>query len=208
MDSIAQKIPGGPRGGGVTACVSLWKSSSRTGASLCAQGTTKLHGSASPSGTTRSVACRQNWQWAGGTADPGVGTESPAEAAASAVTQRGPSLVQISTPSGACPLASISACDTVGASAPSTATSTASHTTQGRYGCVRRGEVFIRRRADAYILCLLWSMAGMPPAGAAVFTGTVTSVLVSTPLASLNTRVSATVLSLASGAFRSINMTW
>ena len=44
--------------------------------------------------------------------------------------------------------------------------------------------------------------------GHEVPTGTVRFSLLSTPLASWNTRVSGTVLSLASGAFRSSSMTW
>lgn len=42
----------------------------------------------------------------------------------------------------------------------------------------------------------------------AVATGTFNSILLSTPLASLKTSVSGTVLSLGNAAFRSINITW
>lgn len=44
--------------------------------------------------------------------------------------------------------------------------------------------------------------------GAAVPTATLSSTLLSTPLASLNTSVKGMVLSLGSAAFKSINMTW
>ena len=49
-----------------------------------------------------------------------------------------------------------------------------------------------------------------PPAaaGAAMLTGILTSCLLSMPLASLKTKVTSTMVSLTSGAFRSISMTW
>jgi len=75
--------------------------------------------------------------------------------------------------------------------------------------CAVQGEG--HRDVRSYILCLLWSMAGMSAGlapGAAIATGTVSSVRVSTPLASLKVRVMAILESFCSGAFRSISMTW
>ena len=127
------------------------------------------------------------------------------------MTHREPWLVQISNPCCVGPLANTRAWDTVGAMTPNTATSTASHTTQWRCGWWRRSVFFINVSACAYILCLLWSMAGMSaglPPGAMALTGTVSSVLVSTPLASLNTNVSGIVVSFCKVLFKSISMTW
>lgn len=138
-------------------------------------------------------------------------------------TQRGPPRVQTSVQPDASPRASATACDSVGARAPNNAISSASQTAQGRRSVANGrvidiGSVGLDQGADqgeirvsAQGLCLLWSMAGMSPAlapGAVVATGTLSSTLVSTPLASLNTSVSGTVLSLTSAAFRSISMTW
>jgi hypothetical protein len=58
--------------------------------------------------------------------------------------------------------------------------------------------------------CLCASIMPAAPAlpGARAATGTLSSSLLSTPLASLNTRVRGTTVSLASGAFRSSSITW
>ena len=47
-----------------------------------------------------------------------------------------------------------------------------------------------------------------PPPGAVCATGTFNSILLSTPLASLNTKVSGIVVSFCKGSFRSMSMTW
>ena len=69
--------------------------------------------------------------------------------------------------------------------------------------------VVVRRAQGlaAGIPCLEWSMPAMP-SGAVVATGSLSSSLLSTPLASLKVSVNGTVLSLSSGSFRSISMTW
>ena len=57
-------------------------------------------------------------------------------------------------------------------------------------------------------LCILWSMAGLPlilVPGAMAATGTFSSTLLSTPLASLKTRVSGTVPSLGSAEEAMLN---
>lgn len=59
--------------------------------------------------------------------------------------------------------------------------------------------------------CLLWSIAPWSmlwPPGATVATGALTSTLLSTPLASLNTSVMGTLLSLGRAALRSSSMMW
>jgi hypothetical protein len=64
---------------------------------------------------------------------------------------------------------------------------------------------------NAYCLCMLWSIAGMSPIlapGAVWDTGSVSSALVSAPLASLNTRVMGIVVSFCRATFKSISMTW
>ncbi len=127
--------------------------------------------------------------------------------------QRGPLPVQMSIGGPWLPRVQLTACDTVGASAPNRASHKASHSTQRRCDaalvvCRQAGN--IKKPGAPYGLAAgmrgmeWWSMA----AGAAKATGTLSSILLSTPLASLNTSVSGTVLSLASGAFRSIIIMW
>ena len=119
--------------------------------------------------------------------------------------------VQISIPA-VLPWARAMACETAGAKAENTANSTASHTAQGRYSGVRCGVAAVIGKPElAYCLCIPWFMAGVSPAlapGAAVATGTLSSALVSTPLASLNTRMTGMVLSFCSVDFKSISITW
>lgn len=164
-----------------------------------------------------SAVCRQNAQCASAKARSGPwgadGAEElgKEEGVGSAVTQRSPCAVQTAKPWRAWPCHS--ACDTVGANAANTATSSAKPTAQGRWIKVRRARdgacVVMVNRAD--YLCSPWCMGiGMAagPPGGVMATGTLSSVLVSTPLASLNTSVMGMVLSLASGCFKSINITW
>lgn len=66
----------------------------------------------------------------------------------------------------------------------------------------------VHRCAGVQCLCSPRDAALASPPGAAVVTGSFSSSLLSTPLASLNSKVTGIVLSLASGAFRSISMTW
>jgi hypothetical protein len=79
----------------------------------------------------------QNGQWSKAAGVAGsLGANSDAEDKA---IQRGPALVQISI-SGACsPCAQASACDTVGASAPNSASHKVNHTGQGWRSMVNMG---------------------------------------------------------------------
>ena len=129
------------------------------------------------------------------------------EGVGSAVTQRSPCAVQTAKPWRAWPCHS--ACDTVGANAANTATHSAKPIAQGRWIQVRRacGVTVIRTNYLCSPWCMGIGMAAAPPGGI-MATGTLSSVLVSTPLASLKTSVMGMVLSLVSGCFRSINITW
>lgn len=150
------------------------------------------------------MCSRQNGQCTRDMADSGPAGES-------VEIVWGPLLEHTSVPTAAPPCAS--ACDTVGARTPSTMTSTASHTTQ-RWRVTERCRVGGMRLAIAVNYGLAgapWApcmLCGSAPAGAAVDTGTLISVLLSLPLASLNTKVSGTVVSFCSAIFKSISITW
>ena len=160
-----------------------------------------------------SAVCRQNAQCTSAKAPPGPSGADGAEdgdreeGVDSPATQRSPWVEQTVKPWRAWPCHS--ACDTVGANAANTATHSAKPIAQGRWIQVRRacGVTVIRTNYLCSPWCMGIGMAAAPPGGV-MATGTLSSVLVSTPLASLKTSVMGMVLSLVSGCFRSINITW
>ena len=163
-------------------------------------------------GAQRSALSRQNGQCETDGVEPcSEDEESSKGVVAFGATQRDPCAVQISMlgPEPLCPAAY--ALETVGAVAVNTATSSASHTDQRRYGRDSITGRFMgtgsKIRKSNHILCWLWSICMAPPGGV-VDTGTFSSTLLSAPLASLKTRVNGTVVSFMSGAFRSISITW
>lgn len=128
-------------------------------------------------------------------------------------SQRGPVLVQISTPPAAPPRAHAKACDTVGTSAPSNASHSASHTANGRRMGAKEDLACMggaREKRVAWRQCLRcmpsFAAAGAP-AGAVVDTFTFSGTRLSPPLASLTTRVRGTSASFSIGPFRSMSMT-
>lgn len=160
-----------------------------------------------------SAVCRQNAQCTSAKAPPGPSGADGAEdgdreeGVGSAATQRSPWVEHTVKSWRAWPCHR--ACDTVGASAANTATHSAKPIAQGRWIQVRRacGVTVIRTNYLCSPWCMGIGMAAAPPGGI-MATGTLSSVLVSTPLASLKTSVMGMVLSLVSGCFRSINITW
>ena len=158
MNLITQEMAGGPREGG-----SGEKLATTTHA-VCAGGADALAGAVKKwsqvlgKGASRSNDSRQNGQCSNIAGVSGTLLWLPLSGLASVATvpvrvstdwpsaiQRGPLLVQISTHWLLGPRVACSACDSGGASAPSTATHSASHTAQGRRsgstvraGCIGR----------------------------------------------------------------------
>lgn len=121
------------------------------------------------------------------------------------------------------PPAHASTLDTVGAVLAMHSAHTASHspsrTRNGRVGVTGSGLWLMRARGGvdgglkrcAYLAGMAmpgWPEWSMPGAGVGSFTGTVSSILVSWPLASLSISVSGTLLPFSRGCFKSMSMTW
>ncbi len=136
VNSIVQQRTGGPRGGGVSAKWVMHKNACRIVGSSCSPETVKMKNSAFGGGAARSVDSRQNGQCTGDKADSCPLEESVEEIVAACAT---PWLVQTAIMGGTPPRASSTACDSAGASAPNSVSSTASHTAQGRRHKRERG---------------------------------------------------------------------
>jgi len=176
-----------------------------SGSAPCTQ---KSEGNGGGGAAPRSAACRQNGQWSSdGSGAGAVSAPCAADAVGSRTHCAPPVALQIST--AVVLRAQASARDTAGASMPST--SHEQHQAH-RPGAMQRrgantpgqGHADDGLRAGGH---RPQPLAGAAP-GALTATGSLSSVLLCTPLASLNTRVSGMVVSFCSGSFRSSSITW